>query len=751
MSDFRHELDIGSLPPEEQREAIAAVCLAVVLDERAADADVEDQRILAVEQPEDRFRKPEALKITPVNSHHQSGSIHGRRGGGKHIAAFNAVASVPGPERRSIWRVDPDSTWTTVLPVVFIIASLVSLASLPVIVGNHTARMRNEITRMADPARRAANEIQLNLSAELDKVIAFQVTGQPQFRDDYQNLLNQQRHDYDILRANGPQLGEEVNRNLVTLISETQRWHAGVTNGEFLQRQLPSEIFMTRLFERHPSYDQALGAASSLETAIQSAANERLVNIRDAERINMALTITLTLLALISALLVAGLGRQTRLFAREAERRREEAEREAGEAKIARATAEKEERRAAFLATAVQELSSSLDVGRAVATLARLFVPNLAEICAIDLTEAGGLRRTALAHRDLAVEDVMRAQIGQMISAVPESLVRVMQEREAKIVGAASGLPGFISGIDEQRIVMVVPMVSRGEILGVVTAAAPAGQVFTREDLTLATELARHGSLAIDNARLYLESQQALRAREEVLAIVSHDLRNPLNAITLAASLLQTSESISSEDREQLDILGHSASRMRRLIEDLLDVTRLEGGKRLPIEPAPLDVEPLLEETYELFKAQAAKSSITLQYATGGKVPPVYADRHRVLQILSNLVGNAMKFTPKGGVVSFRADAQDDHVLFTVADSGPGIPKENLKDIFNPYWQAKRAERLGAGLGLPIAKGIVEAHGGQIWVESEQGRGTKFFFTLPVARNAAAINSGRSAESPAHR
>ncbi len=612
--------------------------------------------------------------------------------------------------------------------------------------------MRNEITRMADPALRAANEIQLGLSAELDKVIAFQVTGQAQFRDDYRNLLDQQVRDYDILRANGPQLGDDVNRDLVALIAETQRWHAGVTTGEFLQRQLPAEVFMTRLFERHPSYDQALRASSSLELAIQAAANERLARIRDAERINMALTITLTLLALISALLVAGLGRQTRLLAREAERRRQEAEREAGEAKIAREAAEKEERRAAFLASAVQELTSSLDVGRAVATLARLFVPNLAEVCAIDLVEpGGGLRRTAVAHRDQALEDSMRAQIGQNISEIPTALVRVMEEREAKIVGAASGLPGFLSGIDEKRIVMVVPMVSRGEMLGVVTAAAPAGQVFTREDLTLATELARHGSLAIDNARLYLESQQALRAREEVLAIVSHDLRNPLNAITLAASLLQSSESISPEDREQLDIIGLSASRMSRLIEDLLDVTRLEGDKRLPIEPAPLDVEPLFEETYELFKAQAATNSITLQYTTGGKVPPVYADHHRVLQVLSNLIGNAMKFTPAGGMISFRADAQGDHVLFTVADTGPGIPKENLKDIFNPYWQAKRAERLGAGLGLPIAKGIVEAHGGQIWVESEQGRGTKFFFTLPVARKETAINSERSAESPAHR
>ena len=111
-----------------------------------------------------------------------------------------------------------------------------------------------------------------------------------------------------------------------------------------------------------------------------------------------------------------------------------------------------------------------------------------------------------------------------------------------------------------------------------------------------------------------------------------------------------------------------------------------------------------------------------------------------------------MKFTPKDGIVSFRADPQEDgKVVFTVADSGPGIPKEHLDDIFNPYWQAKRAERLGAGLGLPIAKGIVESHGGQIWVESEPGRGAKFYFTLPVAKKDAVVSSPQEAESRAHR
>ena len=293
---------------------------------------------------------------------------------------------------------------------------------------------------------------------------------------------------------------------------------------------------------------------------------------------------------------------------------------------------------------------------------------------------------------------------------------------------------------------------SRGQQLGFVILTATAGHVFTREDRQLAEELARHGSLAIDNARLYLDSQQAVRAREEVLAIVSHDLRNPLNSITLAASLLKTSEKLSKDDWEQLDVLDLSAKRMKRLIEDLLDVTRLEGGKRLPIEPAPLEVRHLLEETFELFKAQAASASVTLRCRAGDQLPAVYADRHRAQQVLSNIVGNALKFTPPGGMITIQAERRDpDKIVFCVSDTGSGIPSENLKDIFNPYWQAKRAERLGAGLGLPIAKGIVEAHGGEIWVESQPGVGTKFYFTLLVADAPGGVSSPQAEESTAHR
>jgi signal transduction histidine kinase/CHASE3 domain sensor protein len=639
-----------------------------------------------------------------------------------------------------------------VIPVVFIIASLLTLVLLPIFFGNRTAKMRAEITDVAEPSRRDAGRIQTDLSTELDKIIAFQVTDQRQYIDDYQKYRDDQQTRYNELRRLGPKLGPDVQRDLASLMKESNEWHADVVSSEFLSRKMVSEVFMYRLFEKYRSYDEALQAAGRLEVSIQEAIDDRRTRIRDAEKLSASLAIILTLLALTSALLVAGLGRQMRLLAREAMARRHEAEREASEAQRSRSASEREERRAAFLATAGRELATTLDYEHAITTLARLIVPNIADVCVIDLSVEGALRRAAVAHRDPDQERAMAASVGQLEPEVPEALTRVIGEREPRVIGYHSSLLTFVGvPAEEQRSLLAVPLVSRGQTLGVILAAAAEGKLFTQEDAALAGELSRHGSLAIDNARLYLESQQAVRAREEVLAIVSHDLRNPLQSVMLAASLLQTSEKIAEEDREQLEIIDISAKRMQRLIEDLLDVTRLEGGKQLPIEPAPLDVESLFTETYELFKSQAATSEITLQYNVAAGVKSVHADRHRVLQVLSNLIGNAMKFTPAGGIVTYRAEPRDaKSVQIAVADSGPGIPKENLSDIFNPYWQAKRTARLGAGLGLPIAKGIVESHGGRIWVESEPGAGTRFFFTLPVASSITSGSAARS-EAPAAR
>ena len=660
------------------------------------------------------------------------------------------MTSTPLSNRRSIWRVGPESTWTTVVPVVFIIVSLLSLVILPLVVRNKTARMRDEISTIAEPARRAANQIQMDLSAELDKLIAYQFTGQSQYRAAFYQLVQREEINRRVLSRLLPTLNEDLEGDLTALFVQTSRWHDGVRRGEFLTRQLPAEVFLARVFESHAAYEKSIIAASELELELQSGIESRLRRIREAERLNLSLTIVLTLLALTSALLVAGLGRQMRLLAREAMQRRREAERDANEARIARESAEREERRMAFLAGAGQELAASLDYDATIHTLARMMVPNLAEMVVIDMTDSeGGLRRAAVAHRNPEDEATLAPQVGRVRDDIPEALVRIIRAREPALVGAASSLFEYVTGHDRggARTLVFLPLVSRGQTIGVVAAVSPEAKPFTAEDLPLFADLSRRASLAIDNARLYLESQQAVRAREEVLAIVSHDLRNPLSAVTLGASLLQTSKTLSAEDREQVETMQVSAERMSRLIADLLDVTRLEGGKRLPIEPAAVGVAELLVEAEEIFRAQAAVASVTMEFESDERVTAVYADRHRVMQVLSNLIGNSLKFTPPGGKIHVDAKPHEEGVLFTISDTGPGIAKDHLRHIFTPYWQAKRTERLGAGLGLPIAKGIVEAHGGRIWAESEPGQGTRFSFTLPAATTANAVSA--KAESSA--
>jgi signal transduction histidine kinase len=177
---------------------------------------------------------------------------------------------------------------------------------------------------------------------------------------------------------------------------------------------------------------------------------------------------------------------------------------------------------------------------------------------------------------------------------------------------------------------------------------------------------------------------------------------------------------------------------MARLIEDLLDITRIDAGT-LHIEREPLDPAQIVADAGDLMRPLTAEKTMRFELELDGQpLPPVDADRDRVLQVFSNLIGNAIKFTPSGGCITVGAEPRDENVCFSVQDTGPGILEEHIARIFDRFWQGKIAERQGAGLGLAISKGIVEKHGGTIWVESELGFGTTVFFTLPRSGHALA-------------
>ena len=227
------------------------------------------------------------------------------------------------------------------------------------------------------------------------------------------------------------------------------------------------------------------------------------------------------------------------------------------------------------------------------------------------------------------------------------------------------------------------------------------------------------------------ELEEAMRRKNELLRIVAHDLRNPINTIAVAASILETNPPSEIALRKLYEIIDRSAKRMNRLIHDLLDEAVIERSGSLPIKPQPHPASSLAEEICELSRVQARAKTVHVECQIQGKAM-VYADRDRILQVLTNLIDNALKFTPPGGRITVRSEVHNDHVRFSISDTGLGIPEEYREKIFEPYFQAPEAAHLGSGLGLAISKQIVEQHGGSIWAESNKGAGATFTFTLPA-------------------
>jgi PAS domain S-box-containing protein len=227
----------------------------------------------------------------------------------------------------------------------------------------------------------------------------------------------------------------------------------------------------------------------------------------------------------------------------------------------------------------------------------------------------------------------------------------------------------------------------------------------------------------------------ALRARDEVLAVVSHDLRNPLSVIDMCIDAL--SDRLAAQDeaaRGLVATIASSTAWMNRLIEDLLDVARVEAG-RLTLEREPQDLVRVISEATLLLEPLIAEKSLSLHEDLPDFLPRASVDARRIVQVLENLVSNAVKHTAPGGEIRIGAVSANGEVRITVGDTGAGIPAENLPHLFDRFWQARGARRGGAGLGLAIAKGIVEAHGGRMWVESKVGVGSTFGFSLPLDPN----------------
>jgi PAS domain S-box-containing protein len=414
-----------------------------------------------------------------------------------------------------------------------------------------------------------------------------------------------------------------------------------------------------------------------------------------------------------------------------------------------------------FLAEAAMILASTLDLEDTLAGVARLAVRQLADCVIVDVVEAeDAVQRLLVAHADPA-----RARLAQELERIPLDRRRphlasaILETAEPTLMSEIDA--GFIESVAQgedhlrllreldPRSMMAIPLRVHQRLLGglLFISSTPARR-YARSDLELAVELGQRAAIAIEHARLYDTARRATRMRDDVLGIVAHDLRNPLHTILMHTALLRRrGDEPERRSPRPVDAIERAAKRMDRLIEDLLDVTRMEAG-HLSVEPKAVATRQVVSDSVEAQEALATAASLELRVDMAGALPEVWVDRDRLLQVFENLIGNALKFTRAGGVVTVGAAARDGgEVLFWVSDTGAGIAPDQLAHVFDRFWQSRKVGRRGAGLGLTIVRGIVEAHGGRIWAQSTPGEGSTFFFTMPTASGADARRPARTSPS----
>jgi signal transduction histidine kinase/FixJ family two-component response regulator len=405
------------------------------------------------------------------------------------------------------------------------------------------------------------------------------------------------------------------------------------------------------------------------------------------------------------------------------------------------------EARLRMLADMSRMLGASLNYHDNLRNLASFVVPQLADVCAIDVVEPDGApQRFALAASDelrarcaFADTDMPRLDpearhgSGHVIrTGVTEAFLEVPAELAAALAlgGSQEPCPALISTI-------CVPLMVRGNVLGAVTFARYAGRPhYDQSDLIFVEELARRVALALDNALLYQEAQEAIRTRDAFLSVAAHELKNPLTALLGYTELLQkrlaTDEVPTERERRMTRVMTEQAQRLNKMISSMLDLSRLQTGQ-FSIERAPLDISALIYRVTEEVRPTLSTHTLTL-HAPDAPIE-IVGDELRLEQVFQNLILNAVKYSPEGGPIDVRLWADGTGVFLNVSDHGVGIPRESLPNIFRRFYRASNTEHMqvsGMGVGLYVVKQILEIHGGMVSVESVEGVGSTFSVWLPL-------------------
>ena len=401
-----------------------------------------------------------------------------------------------------------------------------------------------------------------------------------------------------------------------------------------------------------------------------------------------------------------------------------------------------------FLANASTALGSSLDVDQVLRTIARLSVPALADWCTVDMLEAdGSVRRVAVTHADPTKRDlvdmaatyppdpqgkhprtsVLRTGRSLLFAEFPDESLPQMAADERHLAALRSLA---------YRSAMIVAIKARGRTLGALTfATAESGRRYGPDDLALVEDLAHRAALAVDNARLYAEAQEANRVKDEFLATVSHELRTPLSSMMNWIALLRQGKIGPEQVSRGLEVLQRSGEAQARLIDDILDVSRIVSG-RLRLQPQPVELSDVVRDAVDTVRPAADAKRVRLEVADEAAGTRVLGDPARLQQVVWNLLANGVKFTPEGGRVSVLVERKAQETRIVVTDTGEGIAPEFLPFVFDRFRQAERVANrghTGLGLGLAIVKHLVEAHGGSVEAQSEgRGSGATFVVRLPL-------------------
>jgi signal transduction histidine kinase/DNA-binding response OmpR family regulator len=429
---------------------------------------------------------------------------------------------------------------------------------------------------------------------------------------------------------------------------------------------------------------------------------------------------------------------------------------EAAQAKLlqherdARNQAEIEKRRSAFLSEASRLLSSSLEFDSVLQQVAQLAVPELADWCIVDIIDGDVInwRDPVVAAIDAEKESLVRELKRKFPPKIDDEYgaAKVLRTGKPELISDASDLFA-ISIVEnanhltllhqlEAKSFMFVPIQIAGRTLGTISfVSAQPDRYYTEADLEMAMELARRSAFAIENARLYRESQVANRLKDEFLSIVSHELRTPLNAILGWSKLMQQGNLSDAVQKAAASTIERNAQLQTQLIEDIIDAALIIQNQ-IRLTRYPLDLIPLIDTTLQTLQATAATKSIQIEAHLDLSVGHVFGDAKRLQQVIGNLLSNAIKFTPNGGRIEVRLEQTKTHAQLQIIDTGRGIHPEFLPHIYDRFRQADSSHsRLygGLGLGLTISRHLIEMHGGTIYAASEgENRGTTITVQLPL-------------------